>query len=228
MICSVNLYCIYCVDAAVIVPDQFVLERARQLKEIADMSMYNNGDMVRPQVKAVIDLLVAGIVIEADFTNGYDSLQQSTEKKAQVTLAEVADFVDELLSNPSKNSSIPAAVAAIQARVDQRRSEVDALLEAANAHLIADHSHMDVLTKAADKDIDDWVVLTKQLIENSFKDAESRFLSSLFPTPPTSPRPDVLPEEYDRVGVSDQGLAQGSSGRHHSKTKEQAQVHRHQ
>jgi hypothetical protein len=81
---------------------------------------------------------------------------------------------------------------------------------------------MDVLMAASGKDIDDWVTLSKQLVEDSFKDAEAKFLSSvgyafifnfldrfvssildafldISKSPITSPRLDVLPEELDRV-----------------------------
>jgi hypothetical protein len=41
-----------------------------QLKEVEEMSLAKNGDMVRPQVKAVMDLLLAGIEIDTDFRKG--------------------------------------------------------------------------------------------------------------------------------------------------------------
>jgi glucan-binding YG repeat protein len=187
-----------CYDAVLVLPDKYTIEKSKQLRDVAAQSMYNNGDMIKPQVQAVIDLLIMGIEIETDFTKGYDSLIGATNKKSKSTMTEVNEFVDRL-SDPAKPTSIDAAVQQIQNRVDQRQEEIDTLLEASNTHIIADHSHMDVLSKAAEKDIDDWVTLTKQLIENSFKDAEARFLSSLWPTPPASPRMDVLPEEEDRV-----------------------------
>jgi hypothetical protein len=39
-----------CLDGANQLPDCFTLEKGRQLKEVAEMSMYSNGDMIRPQV----------------------------------------------------------------------------------------------------------------------------------------------------------------------------------
>jgi len=188
----------YCRDAALVLPDKYVVEKAHQLTEVANRSMYNNGDMIRPQVQAVVDLLISGIEIDTDFTKGYDSLVAATSYKAKITLKEVTEFVDRL-SDPARPTSIDAAVGMLQNRIDQRQSEVETLLEAAHAHVVADNSHMDVLTAAAEKDVEDWVILTKQLIENSFKDAESRFLTSFFPEAPHSPRYDELPAEEDRV-----------------------------
>lgn len=42
-----------------------------QLQEVEEMSLARNGDMVRPQVKAVMDLLLAGIEIDTDFRKGF-------------------------------------------------------------------------------------------------------------------------------------------------------------
>lgn len=51
-------------------PDQFIREKKIQLLEVDAMSMAKNGDMVRPQVKAVIDMLLSGIEIDSDFSKG--------------------------------------------------------------------------------------------------------------------------------------------------------------
>lgn len=51
-------------------PVSFIKEKKMQLKEVEEMSLAKNGDMVRPQVRAVMDLLMAGIEIDTDFRKG--------------------------------------------------------------------------------------------------------------------------------------------------------------
>jgi hypothetical protein len=41
--------------------------------------------------------------------------------------------------------------------------EVVALLDASDAHLVADHSRLDVLLGAGEKDIEEWATLTLQV-----------------------------------------------------------------
>jgi hypothetical protein len=59
---------------------------------IDEMSMEKNGDMVRPQVKAVLDLLLSGIEIDSDFGKGYESLMVATTTKAAECGSELNDF----------------------------------------------------------------------------------------------------------------------------------------
>ena len=58
-------------------PVCFIREKKMQLKEVEEMSLAKNGDMVRPQVRAVMDLLLAGIEIDTDFRKGAESIVSS-------------------------------------------------------------------------------------------------------------------------------------------------------
>jgi hypothetical protein len=49
---------------------RFIEEKKEQLIEIEEMSLARNGDMIRPQVKAVMDMLKSGIEIDSDFSKG--------------------------------------------------------------------------------------------------------------------------------------------------------------
>lgn len=161
--------------------------------------MERNGDMVRPQVKAVIDLLLSGIEIDSDFASGYDSLSIATLAKCSECSIELNDFFERNM-NPNNPSSIDYSVGLTLARIDQRRQEVNSMIEASEAHIISDHSRLDILLSAGQKDIEEWASLTLQLIENAFHNAENSYLSNLWPTPPATPRLELVPEEEDRVG----------------------------
>ena len=54
-------------------PVCFIREKKMQLQEVEEMSLAKNGDMVRPQVRAVMDLLLAGIEIDTDFRKGTEA-----------------------------------------------------------------------------------------------------------------------------------------------------------
>ena len=100
---------------------------------------------------------------------------------------------------PTEKNSLPSALLTLKGRVSRRKAEVESVIQAANAHMIADNSRMEVVLQAGEKDINEWSTLTNQLIENAFYNAEENYLSSLFATPPASPRQDELPPDEDRV-----------------------------
>ena len=181
------------------IPVQYIVEKKDQLLFIEEMSMTRNGDMTRPQVKAVLDLLVAGIEIDQDFGKGYQSLMDATEGKSKDCSSELADFMDRY-SSPQNPVSIGYSANLTRAKVSQRQDEVDALLDASSAHMVADHSRLEVLMGAGEKDIEEWASLTLQLVENAFHNAELSYLSNLWPTPPATPRLELIPEDEDRVG----------------------------
>mmetsp|Transcript_15647 Transcript_15647/g.21453 ORF Transcript_15647/g.21453 Transcript_15647/m.21453 type:complete len:1759 (-) Transcript_15647:115-5391(-) len=180
-------------------PVQFLKEKKMQLQEVEEMSLARNGDMVRPQVKAVMDLLLAGIEIDTDFRKGYDSLLDSTATKSEECTEQLHVFV-ERYSDANMPLSILYSAALTRGRIDRRREEVQSLIEASNAHIFADHTRLDVLMSAGRKDIEEWASLTLQLIENAFNNAENSYLSNLWETPPATPRLETLPEDEDRVG----------------------------
>jgi hypothetical protein len=188
-----------CADHARRLPVQYVTEKRDQLVMVDEMSMEKNGDMVRPQVKAVLDLLLSGIEIASDFGRGYESLQVATQVKASECASELREFNDRYC-NAANPLSIDYSASLTLGRIDQRRQEVTALVEASSAHLVADHSRLDVLLQAGEKDIEEWASLTLQLVENAFHNAEASYLSNLWPTPPTTPRLQLVAEDEDRVG----------------------------
>lgn len=161
--------------------------------------MAKNGDMVRPQVKAVLDLLLSGIEIDSDFGKGYEALVDATSVKAGECTEELNDFYARY-SGKTHPLSIHHSAELTRGKIQQRQDEVTALLDASHAHLVADHSRLDVLLSAGEKDIEEWASLTLQLIENAFHNAEQSYLSNLWPTPPATPRLELLPEDEDRVG----------------------------
>lgn len=188
-----------CYDTATVIPVQFVREKKDQLVFIDQMSMEKNGDMIRPQVKAVLDLLISGLEIDYDFGKGYESLISATHAKADESVDELTNFVGKY-SDANVPISIGNSAEMTRARINRRKDEVNALLDASRAHVVADHSRLDVLVNAGEKDIEEWTSLTLQLVENAFHNAELSYLSNLWPTPPATPRIELVPEEEDRVG----------------------------
>jgi len=212
-------------DTINIMSERFVEEEKLEYNEIKSMRMdYNgivefvttqgmdatNGDIIRPQVSAVIDLLLSALEIENDFSKGYESLVISTGNKCNDSNIEIIDFYDRM-AIPSKPTSITVSYLAMKAQIDQRNYEVSSLLEATDAHLVADESKLDVIWQAAESDIQEWVTLTNELMMNSFTSAEKNYLENFFPTPPQSPREDKLPEETDRLAKIKAALNKTSS-----------------
>jgi hypothetical protein len=185
-------------EIAFALPNRFEKEKQDLVSEIVAMQMTNNNDMVRPQIIAVVDLIISGIEIESDFTKGYESLSQSTHYKSDEAIGALEEFAGRYL-NEGVNVSIPCAANLILSRIDRRKEEVAALVEAANAHLVADHSRMDVLLVAAEKDIEEWANLTMELVDNAFNNADENYLTDVFPEAPESPRNDPIPDDEDRV-----------------------------
>jgi hypothetical protein len=177
---------------------KFDEEKEKTISSVEGLSMNQSGDMVRPQVTAVLDLLCAGIEIDTDFTKGYDSLVEATHAKSDDAMTELDDFISRF-SGEERPGSLPMAIKSLNDRIVRRKTEVMAVIEAAEAHMVADNSRMDVVLQAGKKDIYEWTSLTNQLIENAFYNAEENYLSPLFPEPTESPREDVLPPDEDRV-----------------------------
>lgn len=182
------------------ITSQFLKEKQSQLEFIDEMSLKKNGDMVRPQVKAVLDLLISGIEIDHDFYIGYENLIQATNTKANDSLNELSDFIDKY-TRPEFPVSIPQTMDLTNQKIILRQSEVTSLVEASNQHLIADHTKLEVLFNAGEKDIEEWTNLTMQLAENTFHTAEMNYLSNLWPSPEGTPR--LVSQDIDEsTGVS--------------------------
>jgi len=186
------------------VTSQFLKEKQAQLEFIDEMSLKKNGDMIKPQVKAVLDLLISGIEIDHDFYVGHENLIQATNVKANDSLNELSDFVDKYMK-PEFPVSIPQTIELTNQKVYIRQQEISALLDASNQHLIADHTKLDVLFQSGEKDIEEWTNLTFQLIENTFHTAELNYLSNLWPSPEATPR--LLSQEVDE-GIGITGLSE--------------------
>lgn len=165
---------------------RFLFEKQSQLAYIEEMSMTRNGDMVRPQVKAVLDLLISGIEIDNDFHKGYADLVTATEVKSADSVSELTVFVQKY-TTPSNTLSIPHTMTLFKQRVGERDYEIQAMQAAADNHMVADHSKLEVIFNSNLADISQWEVLTNQLIENAFHNAEKSYLSHLWPSPTASP-----------------------------------------
>eukprot|EP00981_Chlorochromonas_danica_P005459 scaffold1091_cov164-Ochromonas_danica.AAC.82 len=171
---------------------QFAKEKQEQIAHVEDLSMTRNGDMVRPQVKAVLDLLISGIEIDNDFHKGYNDLHNATQVKANDSTSELSAFLNRY-NSIEEEVSIPHTVTLYHQRVNERDYEVTTLSEAALSHIVADHSKLDVIYNSYLHDLDEWSTLTLQLIENAFHNAEKTYLSHLWPSPTSSPRANELP-----------------------------------
>ena len=181
------------------IADHFEAEKWKVVKEIESMKMDENGDIVKPQIGAVMDLLLSAIEIDVDFRKGYDGLIKASEDKSDEASIELNDFLNRF-QNPDVAGSLPHAIKNLRSRIERRKEEVYSVIDAANKHVIADNTRMDVLLQAGFKDISEWETLTRQLVDNAFYNAEENYLSTVFNTPPASPRLDELPPDEDRVG----------------------------
>ena len=81
-----------CADVAMLLPQRYKDEKDSQCREISDMGLDNKGDFIRPQVVAVMDLLLAGIVIDYDFTKKFDDLVTLTDAKCDENCVEMNEF----------------------------------------------------------------------------------------------------------------------------------------
>ena len=174
-------------------------EKAMTLAEVEGMQMDETGDIVRPQVTAVVDLLLSAIGMNSDFTKGYTTLIKNTGDRSEDALTELDDFMHRF-ETPGLSGSLPEAIESLRSRIERRKTEVSSVIDAANSHVVADNTRIEVVIQAGFKDISEWESLTNQLVENAFFNAEENLMSTLFPTPPASPRrEDELPPDEDRV-----------------------------
>jgi len=87
------------------------------------MGLDSKGDYVRPQVVAVMDLLLAGIVIDCDFTKKFDDLINLTDTKCDENGVEMQDFYTRMYDS-QRNDSIPCSLEAIKNKIKRREEEV--------------------------------------------------------------------------------------------------------
>ena len=91
---------------------------------------------------------MAGIEIDTDFRRGYEALITATDIKGSEAKLELEGFVNKF-TLPDGEVSLSVCCGAIRDKIDRRCSEVKAVIDAANAHLVADHSRIDVLLQAS-------------------------------------------------------------------------------
>ena len=102
-------------------PLRYIHEHMAIITDIEERTMTSTGDMIRPQVEAVMDLLISGIEIESDFTKGCDSLIIATHNKAGEARIELSDFVEKY-SQPAASNAGDTAVAIIDATISANSS----------------------------------------------------------------------------------------------------------
>ena len=167
-------------DCAQKIERRFVEERRMQLVEIEACSMQTNDDMVKPQVEAVMEMMLSGIEIEADFTKGYDTLTTATETCAIEHTTSLNNFMTEYTS-PGLPDSIASSSAQTRAVLELRQKEMDAMEAVSNTNIAEDEKQIDMLLGAGETDIEEWAMLTLNLIENVFTNAEMNYLADLWP-----------------------------------------------
>ncbi len=112
-----------CADVAQQLPHRYKEEKEKQFIEISEMGLDSKGDFVRPQVVAVMDLLLAGIVIDCDFTKKFDDLISLTDLKCDENGVEMQDFHTRMYDF-QRNDSIPYSLEAIKNKIKRREEEV--------------------------------------------------------------------------------------------------------
>ena len=151
-------------------PEFYATERAEQMAMIQQRTLTAGDDINRPQVAAVIDVLIRGIEIEGRVVDGYNSLKTSTVVKVSslyksrcfytiypvahvafflyrqgsVLTKDLDDFMNKYLKDNVDSASLFAK--GLLERIHTRGLEVAALLDAAVAHIVADHSRLSVDT----------------------------------------------------------------------------------
>lgn len=184
-------------DTVKLLPDKYIAEKKRDIDHISSLSMADGGDWVRPQVSAIMDLLLCGVEMQATFTAGYDSLQEISSDKCLKASQELTKYVDNMKSETYEDS-IKSAALAFTNRLLMRTEEINTLFDAADAHVRADISRMDVILKSLETNNSEWQALSVALIETSFDKAEESYLSNKWPTPPPTPRIEFVPETDNR------------------------------
>ena len=101
------------------------------LAEVEGMQMDETGDIVRPQVTAVVDLLLSAIEIDSDFTKGYTTLIKNTGDRSEDALTELDDFMHRF-ETPGLSGSLPEAIESLRSRIERRKTEVSSVIDAAN------------------------------------------------------------------------------------------------
>lgn len=186
-------------DMTSLVPEMYNDEKRLQITQIKNMGMKNNNDMIRPQVIAVMDLLLSGIQIDNDFELGYEALKTATRKKCDQINVEVSDFIDKYL-DPLDPVSITFTANQCNSKIAGRSAEVKTMIDASNTHIVADHSKLDVEVQQGFSDIEQWTELTSQLVRGAFDTSVEKYLAPIWPSPESTPRDEnYAPEEIDRV-----------------------------
>ena len=185
-------------ELTTVMPEQFADEKRLQITQIKNRGMKNNNDMIRPQVVAVTDLLLSGIQIDHDFEMGYDALKLASNKKSLQINEEIDAFINKYL-DPEQPESITFTERACEKRLEMRREEVTAMINASTAHILADHSKLEVELQQGYSDTEQWNELTLQLVRGAFDAAVEKYLEPIWPSPEGTPRDETEPDDIDRV-----------------------------
>jgi hypothetical protein len=179
-----------CVLSGAELPALYAEERKNQLQSIHDMSLSAGDDINKPQVAAVLDVLIRGLEIEGKVNEGYDNMFSLTKKKGGILSQDLDEFMDKYLNENAQSAAVFAK--GLVDRIHSRGLEVAALLDAGVAHILADHSRLNVDTAAAVKEIDVWEQEQYTVIDETFEKVGEEMLKPVWPTPPGSPRPDEV------------------------------------
>ena len=227
-------------------PEFYATERAEQMAMIQQRTLTAGDDINRPQVAAVIDVLIRGIEIEGRVVDGYNSLKTSTVVKVSslyksrcfrtiypvahvafflyrqgsVLTKDLDDFMNKYLKDNVDSASLFAK--GLLERIHTRGLEVAALLDAAVAHIVADHSRLSVdtggslsphgprgltvsrfltppfplvsFTAAVLKEIEVWEANQLVVVEETLQKVTAEMTQPVWPSPNSSPRSD--PGDY--------------------------------
>jgi len=179
-----------CIVPAKKLPELYVEERADQLQMINDMSLKAGDDINRPQVEAVLDVLIRGLEIEGKVNEGYEDMNSLTKKKGAILAVDLEEFMVKYLNENAQSAAIFAK--GLLDRIHVRGLEVAALLDAAVAHILADHSRLNVDTAAAVKEIDVWEQEQYAVVDETFEKVREAMLKPVFPSPVGTPRLDPV------------------------------------
>ena len=166
------------------IPKMYVAEREEQMGMIKQLTLEVGDDINRPQVAAVIDVLIRGIEIEGKVVDGYKSLQKSSESKGEIMSEDLEGFMQKFGADAQEGAAEFAQ--SLKEKIHVRGAEVAALLDAAVNHILADNSRLNVETSTVLKEISAWEVDQLALIDETFNTVKDDLLSPVWPERDTS------------------------------------------
>jgi hypothetical protein len=181
-------------------PAVYKAEYDDQLDEIEASRLKSDDDITRPQVAAVLDVLVSGIVIEQKLVLGYEVVVDNTIDKVVTVRSELEEFAERYQGE--KAASAAAFAKALLERIHKRGNEMATLMEAAMAHLQADHTRLTADITVCKKDHETWELYTLEEVVAAWDEADVEYMKPVWPTPPATPRDSVAIEIERREMIS--------------------------